>query len=152
MLRRRGWSKFHAKKTIVDGIQFDSKLEARRWCELILLQKAGVIQGLARQAPFEMIVNGHLICTYRADFTYQKVIGPNEIEGIVEDVKSEATITPEFRLKAKLMEALHGIVIQIWPPRQRKSRGGSRGRWKRATRQPRSPRTSKRGAGSPVSF
>ena len=32
-------NKYHAKKTTVDGIEFDSKLEANRYCELKLLER-----------------------------------------------------------------------------------------------------------------
>jgi hypothetical protein len=48
-------SKYKAKKTVVDGITFDSQKEAQRWCELRLLEKAGVIKNLQRQVPFEII-------------------------------------------------------------------------------------------------
>ena len=33
-------SKYHNKKTVVDNIKFDSKLEANRYCELKLLRKS----------------------------------------------------------------------------------------------------------------
>lgn len=33
------YNKYHNKKTIVDGIEFDSKLEAKRYTELKLLEK-----------------------------------------------------------------------------------------------------------------
>jgi hypothetical protein len=37
-------SKFHAKRTQVDGIWFDSKAEAGRYGELKLLERAGEIE------------------------------------------------------------------------------------------------------------
>lgn len=108
-MRGRGWSKYGAKKTVVDGITFPSKLEAKRWGELLILQKAGAISCLKRQVPFDLKVNGHLICRYIADFTYtQATTG----EIVVEDAKG--MMTPAFRLKAKLMEAIHGIVVHVW--------------------------------------
>jgi len=47
-MARRG-NKYGAKKTIVDGIKFDSGLEARRWMQLKLLESAGHISSLRRQ-------------------------------------------------------------------------------------------------------
>lgn len=40
------YSKYKAKKTIVDNITFDSKKEANRYCELKLLERAKVISNL----------------------------------------------------------------------------------------------------------
>ena len=41
-------SKYNSKKTVVDGQTFDSKKEANRYQELVLLEKAGVIKNLSR--------------------------------------------------------------------------------------------------------
>ena len=143
-------NKFHAIKTTVDGYTFDSKAEAARWLDLKLLERAGKIIGLKRQVPFPLCVNGHLITTYVADYTYTDA---ETGEIVTEDCKSPATMTPEFRLKMKLLSALHGINVSIhMTGKPLWVLDASRGRWKRATRPPRSPRTSKRGAGSPVSF
>ncbi len=46
--------KYGAKKTIVDGITFDSKAEAARYCELKLLKKAGEIKDFTLQPVFEL--------------------------------------------------------------------------------------------------
>ena len=48
-------SKYKSVKTQVDGITFDSKREAKRYCELKLLVKAKVIKDLRLQVPFELI-------------------------------------------------------------------------------------------------
>jgi len=34
-------SKYHSRKTEIDGIVFDSKKEANRYCELKLMERAG---------------------------------------------------------------------------------------------------------------
>lgn len=99
-------SKYGNKKVEVDGIKFDSKKEAQRWGVLRLLEKAGHVQGLRRQVTFPLVVNGIKICSYRADFVYTR----NGKE-VVEDAKG--FITPEFKLKQKLMAAVHGIEIQL---------------------------------------
>jgi hypothetical protein len=48
-------SKYGARKTVIDGITFDSKKEANRYRELKLLEKAGEICCLRLQVPFELI-------------------------------------------------------------------------------------------------
>ena len=48
-------NKYYARKTEVDGITFDSKHEAERYCELKLLWRAGEIRELMIQYPFELI-------------------------------------------------------------------------------------------------
>ena len=71
-------SKFFNRKTEIDGIKFDSNKEANRYCELFLMQKAGLISDLRRQVRFELIPNqymdGKLIerrVEYVADFVYR---------------------------------------------------------------------------------
>jgi hypothetical protein len=100
--------KYNNIKTVVDGIKFDSKGEAARYVVLRDRQTDGVISNLRTQASYALSVNGRKICVYRADFTYDQ-----DGVSIVEDYKSKATITPTFRLKAKLMEAVHGITVKI---------------------------------------
>lgn len=101
-------SKYRNRKTTVDGETFDSAKEARRWQELLLLQKAGRITGLTRQMPWTLEVHGQVICEYRPDFSYCE-----SGQVVVEDVKSEATRKlPVYRLKRKLMKAIHGIEIR----------------------------------------
>lgn len=88
----KGYSKYKNIKT-ADG--FDSKKERKRYLELELLQKAGVITCLAKQVSFEIIET--FICKrgitekkakYIADFVYYD----NEKKSLViEDVKSPFT-------------------------------------------------------------
>lgn len=100
------YAKYRNKKTVLDGITFDSNLEAKRWQELQLLERAGQITGLERQVPFPLIVNGAKVCTYNADFVYFE-----NGERVVEDAKGMKT--PEFSLKAKLFKAIHGFDIML---------------------------------------
>jgi len=100
-------TKYRNKKTVVDGITFDSKREGDRYAELKLLGRSGVIRDLDLQPSFSFDLNGVHICKYIADFAYQM-----DGENIVEDVKSEPTKTPEYVIKKKLMLAFHGIEIQ----------------------------------------
>jgi hypothetical protein len=103
--------KYGNRKVVRDGITFDSAKEARRWSELLLLEKAGAIQNLQRQVKYQLIpsqkIAGKVVeraCSYVADFVY--VRGG---ETIVEDTKGVKT--PEYIIKRKLMLWVHGIRI-----------------------------------------
>jgi hypothetical protein len=98
-------NKFSAKRTVVDGITFDSKAEAKRWFDLRTLALNGVISDLERQVRYDFAINGVKLGFYKADFRYRNERG----ELVVEDVKGVRT--PMFSLKAKLMKALHGVTI-----------------------------------------
>ena len=110
-------NKYGNRKIVIDGIQFDSLKEAQRWAELRLLERAGEIYDLQRQVPFIVIPvqkdeNGKVIereCKYIADFTYKP---KGSLKRVVEDVKSPATRTKEYRIKKKLMLYRNGIRIK----------------------------------------
>lgn len=111
-------SKYSNIHCTVQGKSFQSKLEGARYQDLFLLEKAGEISDLQCQVPFRLDVNSHHICTYYADFVYLDRNGKQ----IVEDTKSPATVTPEFRLKEKLMVALFQIkIVRIYAPKSRLS-------------------------------
>ena len=98
-------NKYHAIKTTVDGITFDSRAEARRYRELKLLELAGVIENLVLQPKFELQPKYNIgkrcerAIIYRADFQYWDN-GKNCL--VVEDVKGVET--KDFKLKKKLFE------------------------------------------------
>jgi len=101
-------NKYRAVKTEIDGQVFDSKREAMRWSELKMLERSKIISDLKRQVPYELRVNGVLICKYIADFVYLDQQGRE----VVVDVKGVRT--PVYRLKSKLMLACHGLrVIEV---------------------------------------
>lgn len=124
-------SKYGATKVVVEGIEFDSKKEAERYLFLLNEQAAGRIRDLRRQVVYELLPAiwheevEHLktkdrvkqVCdqravTYKADFVYYNIFLGQEI---VEDVKGSVyTITPEFKLKEKMMFALLGIRISVF--------------------------------------
>ena len=101
-------SKYRNQRTEVSGIKFASKREAKRYQELKTLEKAGVITHLALQVRYPLTVNGIKVCTYVADFTYARH-GYFQSERVVEDCKGYRT--PMYKLKKKLMFAVHGIKI-----------------------------------------
>jgi hypothetical protein len=101
----RSPSKYAAVRTAVDGITFASRREAKRYAELRLLEKAGEISRLVTQPHFPLEVQGVLVCTYIADFSYSK----RDDAWIVEDCKGVRTAV--YRIKRKLMKAVYGIEI-----------------------------------------
>ena len=102
------YRKYHNKKTVADGIKFDSRLEAERYAQLKLMERAGAIRDLELQPEYELIPSFKKDgktwrrTVYKADFRYILAEGDRII---IEDVKgSTAVITDVFRLKQKLFE------------------------------------------------
>lgn len=99
----RRYSKYNAKKTIVDGHPFDSKREAERYCELKFFVRAGEIRNLELQLRFllqdkfvDKQGNKHRKIEYVADFLYIDKLGRN----VVEDVKG--VLTDVYKIKKKI--------------------------------------------------
>ena len=114
--------KYGNKPCVVDGQKFHSQLEAKRYSELSLLQRAGKISQLQTQVAFALEVQGHKICKYIADFVYME-------SGtlVVEDTKSAATVTQAYTIKKKLMKALHGIdIVEVYARPRTKARRAKR--------------------------
>lgn len=119
--------KYKSKKTEVDGILFDSKKEAKRYRELLLMERAGEIQDLRLQYKFVLIPaqyedvaryskkTGNRLkdkrvcvekeCAYKADFVYLQ-----NGRLVVEDTKGFRTA--DYIIKRKLMLHVYGIKIQ----------------------------------------
>jgi len=97
-------------RTHVDGYSFASKAEARRYGELKLMEKSGVISRLTVHPSFILSVNNVHFCNYYADFSYLE----NGKE-VVEDVKGyrKGGAYQMFKLKQKLMLACYGIDVQV---------------------------------------
>ena len=120
---RQYYPKYGNKKTTVDGITFDSLKEAKRYKELSLMQRAGMIQDLQMQVKYILIPaqrepdtvgarggvhKGKLIereCTYVADFVYKE-----NGQTVVEDTKGFRT--KDYLLKRKMLLFFHGIKIK----------------------------------------
>lgn len=115
------------KTTTADGIVHDSRKEANRWCELLLMQRGGVIRDLDRQVEFLLIPTqietyervgkrGQALkqgsrvvekaCKYVADFVY---VDCKTGKTVVEDTKGVRT--EAYRIKKKLMLQIYGIKI-----------------------------------------
>lgn len=121
-------SKYRNRSVTVGGIQFDSQKEANRYRELVLLERAGRIQGLERQVKFVLIPAQREFCneiyakgkkkgcfkpgkllekelSYVADFVYTE-----NGKQVVEDTKGFKT--KDYIIKRKLMLWVHGIRIK----------------------------------------
>lgn len=101
-------SKYRAVPTVVDGIRFASKREAKRYSELKLMERDGAIHDLVvdkRSLRYPLYVNGVKIATYEADFRYFDQLGK-----VLEDVKGFKT--PAYRMKRLLMKAVWNIEIR----------------------------------------
>lgn len=108
---KRPATKFGNRKTVVDGITFDSAKEARRYGELKLLERAKVIRFLRTQPRFPLVVGETTVAHYVADFAYVRTADDVQV---IEDVKSEATRKlPVYRLKAKIMAAMGLPVVEV---------------------------------------
>ena len=105
-------AKYGNRKTVRNGITFDSQKEAARYDQLMLLLCSGEIRGLKLQPEFTLqeafttpLGERVRAVKYRADFSYRRRVkeGPDtRWEIVVEDVKGFRT--KEYDLKKKLME------------------------------------------------
>lgn len=121
-------NKYHAKKTVREGQMFDSKREAKRYTELLILQRVGKISDLRTQVEYELIPaqrepdtvgsrggikRGKVIeraIKYVADFVYRDEDGTE----IVEDAKGykDGQAYAVFVIKRKLMLYTHHIHVR----------------------------------------
>lgn len=135
--RRNGRKKLNNQSITIDGIEFDSKKEGNRYCELKLMQRAGEITDLELQkryelipAQYETVETGEYykvgakkgqpktkqVCVeqsvvYIADFVYKE-----NGQTVVEDIKgfrdTSSASYAKFVLKRKMMLWIHGIRIK----------------------------------------
>lgn len=102
-------SKYKAKRTQVNGIWFMSKAEAKRYAELDILFKGGVIRHLILQPRYSLTTHGVKIGDYVADFEYEEMEHNPWVDSqvgwrkVAEDVKGFATDL--FKWKAKHFRA-----------------------------------------------
>jgi hypothetical protein len=109
-------NKYNAKPQVVDGVLFDSKREAKRWAELLLLERAGRITRLVRQITFILAPSVKIAgekrarpaLRFKADFGY---FDRATAETVVEDAKGYADTA--FRIRQHLMKSVHGIDVRL---------------------------------------
>ena len=97
------YNKYNNKKTIVDGIKFDSEMESHYYIYLKHLKEIGEVVDFVLQPTYLLQegfnLNGKRIraITYKADF---KVIYKDGHEEVI-DVKGK--LTEEFKIKRKML-------------------------------------------------
>lgn len=96
-------NKYNAKRTRVDGILFDSEKEANYYKDLKIRQKAGEILLFLRQVIFDLPGAKK----YLVDFIefYE--------EGTVRFVDVKGRDTATSKLKRDMVEAIHGVKIEL---------------------------------------
>jgi hypothetical protein len=110
----QGKAKYHNERAERNGIKFDSRKQARRYDELMVMLRAGIISDLRLEPQFTLQESyiteaGERIraVRYTADFSYR--FGGKLV---VEDVKSKPTRTKEYLRNKKFMRSKFGIDIQ----------------------------------------
>lgn len=97
--------KYKNIKVTVDGIKFDSRKEARRYTELKMMERCGLIQNLELQKPFELQPTfkkrgkTYRSIKYIADFVYYD---KQREQIVVEDTKGFRTEV--YKIKKKMFE------------------------------------------------
>jgi hypothetical protein len=89
--------KYRAQPTTVDGIRFDSKLEARYYEQLKVLEHRGGILGFLRQVPFHLPGKTRLV----VDFQVFPVEGPPYF------VDTKGFETEVFKVKLRQVKELY---------------------------------------------
>jgi hypothetical protein len=113
--RQKQTRKYANEPTEIDGVKFDSRAEAKRWCDLQILQRTGHIRDLQRQVRYVLVPRQirpsggvEREKAYVADFVYTD---GRTGRTVVEDVKgAEPAI---WGWKRALMLHVHGIEVQV---------------------------------------
>lgn len=106
-------NKYGAHATMVRGQRFDSKLEAKRFKELCLLERAGEVLYFQRQVPFDL--SGGV--KYRCDFMVVRQVGSGTIPPAIavtityEDCKGYETQAGKNKIKQ--VEDLYPVKIEL---------------------------------------
>ena len=115
--------KYHNQPDSRGNLRFDSKKEARRYDELMLMLKAGQIRNLRLQQQYTLqesyiTETGERVRAihYVADFAYERPTAPDKYGTVfwlpvVEDVKSRATKTAQYEMKKKLLRERFNLTI-----------------------------------------
>ena len=93
--------KYNAVRVKADGYTFDSKQEYKRYCELKLMEKAGIIWRLKVHPKFDISIKGEHFCYYTGDFDYFLT---DNSEYVLEDVKAIATTAYKLQKKALFLD------------------------------------------------
>lgn len=106
-------TKYKNKKVVVDGIEFDSKIEARYYEHLKLLKTQGIVKDFELQPKFTLLEsfkkNGK---TYRA-ITYNADFKVEYVDGHIEVIDVKGMVTQQFELRRKLFEYRYPYELKL---------------------------------------
>ena len=100
---KRSKHKYRAQATVVDGIRFDSKKEARYYGELKLRQRAGEVLCFLRQVPIHLPGQTRLVIDFLEFHT----------DGSVHFVDTKGVQTKTFKLKKRQVEDLYPFDVEV---------------------------------------
>lgn len=103
-------NKYNARRALVDGISFHSKLESRLYEQIKLRKAAGEFRPpyFVRQCPFHLA--GGVV--YRADIVTFLADGGAEV------IDAKGMLTPDGGNKIKQVEALYHVKVILWNDRK----------------------------------
>lgn len=106
-------SKYKNKKVVVDGIEFDSKMESDYYLHLKQLQHQGIVSEFLMQKEYTLL-EGYVKSDkkirpikYKADFEVHYA------DGRIEVVDVKGFLTADFKLKKKLFEYRFPFVLKL---------------------------------------
>jgi hypothetical protein len=107
-VKRTSFKKYHNTFTDYNGVRYHSKREAEYAQQLDFMLKKKQLYDWKRQITFPIEVAGEHICNVIVDFelTWKEGEKPQYWE-----VKSLPTMTPEWKLKFKLLKALYPDIL-----------------------------------------
>ena len=94
--------KYNNKRTVYNGVAYDSNLEAEYAKKLDWRKRAGEVLSWKGQKSLHLIVNGVTVCRYIIDFEVELVDGTKEY------VEVKGFETRLWKLKWDLLRALRG--------------------------------------------
>lgn len=109
--------KYKNTKVEHNGIKFDSMKERDRYCQLKLLERAGKIGDVKHQVKFVLAPSVKFSDSERAKPELRLIVDFTYIENgalVVEDCKSDATMTTAFTIKRHILLANFGLQIRIY--------------------------------------
>lgn len=124
----KGRFRYDSKRVQIGNQIFDSKSEHRRWCELVALERAGVIKDLKRQTRYMLqgkerqirYVGSKRPAAYKPDFEYVEVATGLKI---YEDVKGYMTSRDAIRIAVFAAQIEEGAEVRITGAASKRGRG-----------------------------
>jgi hypothetical protein len=101
----RGTTKYRSKAEVVDGLRFSSRLEARRYRELVAMHHAGMVEYFIRQPSFDLGGGVRYVADFLVVWSPALQGAPSYNRVTVEDCKGIETEV--FKVKKRLFAAAY---------------------------------------------